>query len=276
LRVWQADEETEVAMAKSRVEAGVPDMRTTSANVLARLQSSYSELFSALSKVVMQSVRAIPVRTISFQQDTIGAHVATIMKIMKTGIRDGLNVNGIGAIVKHNDAPTTMNAPGISMFLGCMLTHLRACLFEEKRERRTVNIPLLIVLSGVQGTSSGVADGEDEQATFFDAIKYIFEHALRDFETHSRIPARRGDHGKLIARRRQSRTTAASLPAATSVLKRLMSGPSVTSSPVSSVLSRVKLADLALLFGERDSSETSSLADCEQETFSPERFLRWL
>lgn len=273
LSVWEVDEDApavdEVTGAKARIETGVPDMRTTGANILARLQSSYAELFAALSKVVVQGIRTLPVRTLSFQQGTMGAHVATIMRILKSGISEGFNLNGISNAIKEGESPSSINLSGASMYLGCMVSHLRACLFEEKRDRRTVNVPLLIALSNDHKSAS--SSGTDDRISVFVAMQFIFDQALHDFQERAQEVTTCDDpRTKIIPKRRQSRTTAASLPAVVAVLKRLTSGPAITSSPVATVLSRVKLGDLPSLLG--DNSEPSSLGS--EETFSPEIFFR--
>lgn len=278
LSVWEAADNAFPVTVNTnhsigRIEAGVPDIKTTSASILARLQTSYSELFSALSKVVLQGVRGVPTRNLSFQQDTIGAHVATLMKAMTSGIKNGFNLNGIQTSVKGGDHIAAITLSGISMYLGCMLSHLRASLFDEKRDRRTVNLPLLIVLYNVHEVERSKEVGDC--VTMFDAIHFVFEQAYLDFNSLSR-GATQVVENKLLPNRRQSRTTAASLPAALAILKRLMSGPSITSTPASSVLSRLKESDLASLLGEKETDGLSTLSTTDEETFTPETFFRKL
>jgi E3 ubiquitin-protein ligase HUWE1 len=289
LNLWESNHEDAVVVAeksaKDRVEASVPDLCSASANVLARVQTSYSELFSSLTRVVIQGVRSLPVRTVSFEQGTIGSHVATIMKMLSCEIRKGFSRREVVAAVNSIESlpPGAVNESGAAMYLGCLLSHLHSCLFEEKRERRMVNIPLLISLSNAHESIVSARcrseNGVVEEISLFDGVTFIFKQALADFESralHDSPETRKDATGKMKPHQRLSRTTAASLPPATSLLRRLMSGPSITSSPVSSVLSRVKLTDLATLLGETKASKTIKDDGADAETFSPERFTRTL
>eukprot|EP00980_Cylindrotheca_fusiformis_P007262 scaffold1525_cov142-Cylindrotheca_fusiformis.AAC.62 len=281
LNVWESSSDDYSASCelmkapKGRVEAGVQDMRSTSANVLARVQTSYSELFSALTRVAMQGVRLLPVRTLSFQPGTIGAHVATMMRILKSEIHKGFNRREVVSAYQHSTGaspPNLINSSGLAMYFGCLLSHLHKCLFEEKRERRMVNVPLLIVLWDVHQSK---ADSEEnpELISFLDAVRFIFNQTLLDFV--SRALGNEGEK-KDRPRQRLARTTAACFPPACTILRRLLSVSSITASPVASVLNRVKSADLGLLLGENDSSESRKQIISEEETFSPERFARSL
>ena len=290
LNLWESDHEDAVVVAEKSakdrvVETSVPDLCSASANVLARVQTSYSELFSSLTRVVIQGVRSLPVRTVSFEQGTIGSHVATIMKVLSSEIRKGFSRREVVAAVNSIDSlpPGAVNKSGAAMYLGCLLSHLHSCLFEEKRERRMVNVPLLISLSNAHETISSARsrseNGVVEEISVFDGVSFIFKQALADFESralHDSPETRKDAAGKMKPHQRVSRTTAASLPPATSLLRRLMSGPSITSSPVSSVLSRVKLTDLATLLGETKALEATNHDGADEETFSPERFTRTL
>jgi hypothetical protein len=279
LSLWETNDSEKMDQAefggKGRVEAGVPDLCNTSANVLARLQSSYAELFSSLTRVVIQGVRSLPVRTVSFQQGTIGAHVATIMKTLSSEIMKGFNQGDVVAEVTsvESASSTSMNSAGVAMYLGCLLSHLHSCLFEEKRERRMVNVPLLMVL--LNGRQSNIEDGLKARITFFDAIRFIFKQSLDDFKSRSRVDPHESN-AEITPRQSLSRTTAACLPPATAVLRRLISGPSITSSPVSSVLSRVKQSDLSMLLGETELSDVLQQSSSDDDTFSPEKFSRSL
>ena len=286
LSLWETNDEEMEGLAemnlKGRVEAGVPDICSTAANVLARVQTSYAELFSSLTRVVIQGVRSLPVRNVSFQQGNIAAHVATIMKTLSSEIMNGFNRTEIVAALKSSDflSSPSMNESGFAMYLGCLLGHLHSCLFEEKRERRTVNVPLLIVLlNSHQANNSGDSNKSIEaRISVFDAIDFIFKQGLVDFKSRATMDSSDKDKNQSnLPRQRLSRTIAACLPTATSILRRLLSGPSIISSPVSSVLSRVKQSDLSMLLGETNLSESSEQTpSSEEDTFSPEQFSRSL
>ena len=270
-------------LAEGRVEITVPDICNAGANVLARVQTSYAELFASLTRVVIQGVRSFPVRSISFQQGTIGSHIATVMKLLSSEIKNGFNRKEVVAAVNGSaasDGAPSINDTGVAMYFGCLLSHLHSCLFEEKRERRMVNVPLLIVLAKSHvSKSQDVGQPGNADVTFLDGMQYILRQGLVDFEfraveVSSRCQNEMDSTGKTKPVQRLSRTVAASLPPSIALLRRLISGPSITSSPVSSVLSRVKESDLAKLLGESESE--CSKEEHSDENFSPERLTRTL
>eukprot|EP00934_Nitzschia_sp_Nitz4_P006861 Nitzschia sp. Nitz4//scaffold116_size91068//11601//24470//NITZ4_004949-RA/size91068-processed-gene-0.22-mRNA-1//1//CDS//3329533551//6851//frame0 len=272
LSVWEAgrpdgkgsDSDTET---KNRIETGIPDIRTTGANILARLQTSYTELFSALSKAVVESVRHMPVRSASIQPDTIGGHVAATTRLLYEEISEGFRHEAIRARIANAESEGGINTTGTSMYLGCLLSHVRSCLFEEKRERLSVNIPLLLLLCDSDVQQNDSIQGKSH--TFLDAANYVFEQALVDFDSLSSQNA----PDTSASKRRLNRATAASLPAVILLLKQLASGPSITSCPASSVLSRVRLRDLSLLLGNT-APMSDETADTDDPCFSPEKFSR--
>ena len=280
LSLWEKSNEEIVDQAerypKGRVEIGVPDICSTAANVLARVQTSYSELFSSLTRVVIQGVRSLPTSTLTFQQGSIEAHVAITMKILTSAILHGFNQSDVVlALNSSSTAPSSMNDSGLAMYLGCLLSHLFSCLFEDKRERRMVNIPLLIVLTNdhLKNTSEAQNDDHEPRISFFDAIRFIFKQSLIDFNLRAMDNSDKAFEDKDSPPQRVSRTTAACLPTATTILRRLLPGPTITSSPVSSVLSRLKRSDLTLILGEKDLREVFDQSD-SGEMFSPEKLSR--
>lgn len=270
LGVWEAQDLVEddhfEAEDKRRVESAISDIQTASAGILARMQTSYSDLYVALSKVSIQGVRSIPLRSLSFQPGTIGGNVATILRMLQTGICSGFNFDELAVAVKEQREITSITKAGISLYFGGMLSHLRAVLYEEKRDRRTVNVPLLIAMHSIHESGNLVS--------IFDAISFVLWEGLDDFEHHAASPAPTSPENKFLPRICQSRSTAASLPAAVALIKRLIVGSTITSSPLASVLSRVKQDDMPLLLGK--TGEPSSVTASEENLFSPEVFFRHL
>lgn len=272
LHVWEAamdDEESQSSEegSKGRIEAGVPDICSTSVNILARVQASYSDLFSALSRVVMNGIRSLPIRTLSFQQGTVGAHVETMMRILSLGVLKGFNRKEVSLVLKNSNVPESrMNKPGIAMYLGCLLGHLYSFMFEEKRDRRMVNTPLLLVVTNAS---------QDSYVTVFEALHFIFKQSLIEFKLRGLI-YQGGDDKSSAPSQRISRITAACLPPAITMLKRLLSISSITSSPVSSQLSRLKCNDLEKLLGRNDHILINRPSNVDKDTYSPERFTRSL
>ena len=259
--------------SKKRIEAPVPDLDAVGASVLARLQTSYSELFNALSKSVLQGLKSIPATSVSFKEGDAGEHAATMMRMLSSNVQQGLNRGKEG-----HPTHQAINAQGIAMYLGCMVSHLQACLFEEKRERRMVNVPLLLYLMETNDNEKSPS-GQNGYMTLLDAIRFIFNQSLTDFakkqaekENHENIMT-----GSTVGQQpiqRLDRTVAASFPAAISLLRRLMSGTTISSSPASSILSRIKRSDLALLLGMKINGSGFKTTDDDEALFSPEDFVK--
>lgn len=253
---------------KKRIEAPIPDLRSASASVLARLQTSYSELFSALSKAVVQGVRSLPANNVSFYQGDAGTHAATMMKILSSNVQKALDLALNNASrTQMQDGSQALKPLGVAMYLGSILSHLHACLFEEKRERRMVNVPLLLyLLEANKEDSKG-----QKKRTLLDAIRFVFEQGLVDFETRGKehMGSREDRPIQCI-----TRPVAASLPPAISLLRRLMSGSLISSSPAASILSRMKKRDLTLLVGRNLNGSGFKQSDDEETLFSPEDFVK--
>lgn len=254
--------------SKKRIEAPIPDLRTVSVGVMARLQTSYSELFNALSKCVLQGVRSLPATSVSFKEGDAGEHATTMMRILSSNVVQSLSR------CKPNEFSATKSPKGTAMYLGCMVSHIHACLFDEKRERRMVNVPLLLFLMEMDGDLKAKGAGQDSKLTLLDAIRFIFTQSLTDFRARSQSSTT----GNTINSPVQliDRTVAASLPAALLLLRRLMAGSFISSSPASSVLSRIKRSDLAQLLGREINGSGFKETDDDEALFSPEDFVKSL
>jgi E3 ubiquitin-protein ligase HUWE1 len=295
ISLWEGDdlaEPEESDSKKKRIEASLLDLRSVGAGVLARGQTSYSELFSALSKVVLQGVRSLPVRTLSFEDDSVGAHVLKSMKLLTLNLRSGISQANIVETVNRSldpevpSASQTINDAGAAMYLGSMLSHLQACLFDDRRERRMVNFPLLVSLlssdSFVEKTlksPTANANGKDieriESIGLFDAVRFVFKHSLSDFAGRAPLSTGKDASERKAPSQRVSRSTAASIPPLISLLRRLVSTP-VSTSPAASIMSRMKWKDVALLVGQEEERVKLSHSPTDDDFFQPEHFVKGL
>ena len=150
------------------------------------MQTIYVELYSSLLRLALQSLPSLSARHISYQQGGVGWHVSTLMKILSSGITKGFSrPQTVAAIIKRSGNESKSNKFGVALYLGSMLSHLRACLFEEKRDKYTVNLLLLISLATdhMNNKSEESYNKTKTPTRFFDAIQFILELALDDFES---------------------------------------------------------------------------------------------
>lgn len=298
IRVWQPDSTdlpvpVEKEVNKKRIEFAVPDLRTVGAHILARAQNSYMEVFSALSRVLVHGVRGLQVRSFSLEKGTIGAHVRSLVKMIARNMRQGFNNAEISDMVsvvfesetsEQRDPPptNTINEAGAAMYLGCMLSHLHSCLFEEKRERKTINVALLLHLVGEDsffwngsGTGTSIDTDRENRFGFVSAARYIFRHSLTDFANRASLPRVVPSNGESMKpSQRVARSVAASLPPAVGLLRRLVSGQLITASPATAVLARLKKTELIGLFDGGHGMERSlEPAFGKDLLFQPDKFV---
>mmetsp|Transcript_3628 Transcript_3628/g.8298 ORF Transcript_3628/g.8298 Transcript_3628/m.8298 type:complete len:4344 (+) Transcript_3628:221-13252(+) len=282
LKVWEVSSDDIHSDAvhdrdtKGRVEAGVPDLRSTGANILARVQNSYVDLFSALTRVVAQGVRSLPPRSISFQPGTIGAHVATMLRILKSEILNGFTRRGAVEIESLDAGSASEPNSCLAMYQGCLTSHLHSCLFADKGERRMVNVPLLVVLLGTHNVQTQNGNATSTKVAILSAFRYIMSQSLMDFKSRAADCVLTNEKGEKRPRQSVGRSTAASLPPVCSILRRLLSSGAISSSPLSSVLTKIKSKDFQTLCGASESAEAGTDLDVAEDSFSPEKFTRQL
>eukprot|EP00536_Pseudo-nitzschia_multiseries_P010994 jgi/Psemu1/326262/estExt_fgenesh1_pg.C_3550003 len=282
LAVWKSqigdnDDKAE-RNVKKRIEDGIPDIRSSGANVLARIQTVYVELYSSLLRLVQQSLPSFAGRPPSFQQGTTGWHISTVMKMLSSGISKGFEKLEVYRSIRNSSEPASyINKLGIALYLGSLLSHLQTCLFEEKRDKHTVNLPLLISLANehLDPFNQVSNDSSIEKISFFDGVELIFELCLADFQTRSsKIGS--GDTNENIPIQSLDRTTASFLPSVTSLLRRLISSPSNVSSQTNLLLEKLKENDLFMLVGGTYLDTKSASEKREKSNFSSQEFFQRL
>jgi hypothetical protein len=173
---------------QTRIESGVPDISFSAASVLARLQLCHSEIYTTLTRLEMQNIRSLSTRSISFQEETIGYHISAMMNLLQTQISRGLGRPKVLASFGPSSGDSSadkVSKSGIALYLGSMLNLLQSCLFEDKRDKRTVNLPLLIRLVGTSvkaSTGKSLEKSDPKSSGIFDAVEFIFELGLADLQ----------------------------------------------------------------------------------------------
>jgi len=296
------------------IECGIPDLCSVSASVIARLHHSHTDLLSCLTRVVIHGMRSLPsaTRALSFQQGAVGAHVGAVVRVMSNALREnfdlGLSHDQVICALKTErvkSMPQSLNDQGVAMYLGAMLSIFHSCLYDEKRERRMMNLPLLLHIMNAYGLideiviSPEVSDDDDKKPAasgpgalpsigFLGAIRYVLKVGLQDmsnFAKHGIMavenPSNQDAPATFQYRQRVSRSVAASFPSTIVLLKRLVSRTLIIDSQISKTLSRIKTSEFESLVGI--SNETSvnlpktprSKSD-GTTTFKPSRFARTL
>jgi E3 ubiquitin-protein ligase HUWE1 len=262
------DNEKVSTESQKRVEAGVPDLKTVAVGVLARGQAGYAELFSSLSRLVTQGIRTLQVRAVSFDEGTVGAHIAWTTGILAKNVGMALSLPAVVSFVRGKDGTLEISSGGAAMYLSCIINHIYACLFEDRRERRAINFPLLVNLIASCDSS---ATNDDSQLSMFDAIRFVFDHGLSDFAGKRKII----EENPLGEKRLVSRSVAASFPPVVTLLRKLICTP-LSSSPAASIMSRMNWKDAATLVRVGDLNRYQPEDSVSNPFFRPESVARFL
>jgi hypothetical protein len=228
---------------EKQYNCGVSDVCSVGASILARLQNSYCELFSSLSRELVQSFKVVPARSVSFDPNSVGGYVRGLLVVLSSGIKQGFNIDNVAKAVasssSSNELPFPTSDAGISMYLGAQLSHLQGCLFDDQRERRNLNMPLLIrLLHTDEGDTSTITPN---LPFFLGAVGFVVRQSLSDFQVAalSMTGADNGESSGPSAHQSLSRSVAASLPPAIALMRRLVSALQGSSSALTSILERL-------------------------------------
>jgi len=237
--------------SKKRIEYGVSSVADVVAAILARLQTSHCDLFSALNRIVTQGILAVPVRTLSFQSRTWGGHVRSLLQIVASNIARGFDHEAIAPFIDSTNTianSTVITRGATALYLSSLISHLHACLFEEKRDKRTVNLLLLLFAMnsdpGVAGLNSFERESGQIRLNLFGAVKFVFEYALDNLLRHPSTVDDSTTQTQVIGR-----SVAASIPPTIVFLRRLVSTSVISTSPLINALERWKERDIYTLVG---------------------------
>lgn len=260
-----------------RIEIAVPGLQIVGLVVLSKAQAAVTELFGAVSKLLLLSIRTIPVRSTTFDAGTVGDHVARAVQFLSSNLCDAMNhppvVKALGSSNTVVDSQITRD--GATMYFGCLLNITNACLFDEKRERRLFNLPLLLSLVSLDPaaelTSVHNQHGSSLESPIgiLGASLFILEESAVDFRNRGGVK-NWNEASPMPQRQRVSRYVASSLPTVINLFRRILASP-LSTSPVASVMSRVRWRDLPLLLGKR--GMPIAFAGLQTDGFfEPERF----
>jgi hypothetical protein len=110
------------------------------------------------------------------------------MNLLQTQISRGLGRPKVLASFGPSSGDSSadkVSKSGIALYLGSMLNLLQSCLFEDKRDKWTVNLPLLISLVGTSvkaSTGKSLEKSDPKSSGIFDAVEFIFELGLADLQ----------------------------------------------------------------------------------------------
>lgn len=249
INIWEVPEDVaeesagKEALGTKRIECRIPSIADLGVGILARMQRTYGDMMTSLSRLVVQCFRSMGTRNPSFDDGTIGGNLVSMLDLLFSPLKRAIDVSREAVI-----------SAGSAMYYGCVLDQLLSSLFfDERRERRMVNFLLLAKLVGFES--------EDSPTRLFDCITYVFDHCLQDFQAQQERC-----YPKI---QRVGHSVASCFPPVVKFLRRLMS-THISSSPVATVMSRIKWKHLKPLLGT--AAENSSPDDF----FQPEDFIKVL
>ena len=281
-----------------RIECGIPDLRSVSASILARLHISHSELMSSFERIMLSRIRSMSTRD-PFGGSGIPPHIVSASDFLSKNLLKDLNLEIARAVPSGNavgEAELNLSHDAAKcMYFGNILNLIHTCLYSEKRSDRrgNMNIPLLLRLLTADGWEDGIYNHDaihmieertepvPESFSFLSAIHFVLSHSLRDMaiyavkEKASReemrtTPSTKGKP-KLPKHQRLSRAVASSFPPTLSLLQRLISRQIMAESPVSASLTKMKPDDLRSLI-----IITNDNLDGPKPIYNPNQFTRGL
>lgn len=260
-----------------RIECAVPDLRSVSASVMTKLHSSHLNLFGSLERLIMTSIRLE--RSLSLSNQNIGEHVVAACKVMSSNLKKDFQ---FPHELKNEEKSISEDATKC-MYFGNIINLMHTCMYEEKRDRRSFNIPLLLNLLVSCGWTDGVSLPKDfsmsQPATdFLSAVRFVLNHSLSDMSTFVAAKAPREEITASSPRKQQrvSRAVASSLPPTLTFLKRLVSRSLFVETQMTNTLSRMKPSDYVSLIMDKDSINQLTVEIATTPKFNGGRFARAL
>jgi len=251
-----------------RIECAVPDLRSISATVMTKLHSSHLNLFGSLERLMMTSIRLE--RSSLSNQNTLGEHVVSACNMMSSNLQKDFKFPHEQMNDEKVDGfETTFSEDAAKcMYFGNIINLMHTCMYEEKRDRRSFNIPLLLNLLVSCGWTDGVSLPKDfsEKSTaemsqpgtdFLSVAQFVLHHSLSDMSTFVTSEAPQEEKaetsGTSLPRKQQrvSRAVASSLPPTLTFLKRLVSRSLLVETQISNALSKMKPIDYVSLIMDK-------------------------
>lgn len=240
-----------------RIECAVPDLRSVSATVMTKLHNSHLNLFGSLERLIMTSIR-LERSSLSLSNQNLGEHVVAACKVMSSNLKKDFQFPN----ELKNDEENISEDAIKCMYFGNIINLMHTCMYEEKRDRRSFNIPLLLNLLVSCGWTDGVSLPKDLSISlpatdFLSAVRFVLNHSLSDMSTFVAAKASREEIAASSPRKQQrvSRAVASSLPPTLTFLKRLVSRSLFVETQMSNALSRMKPSDYVSLIMDTDSNQ---------------------
>ena len=262
-----------------RTEAGIPDLCNVAVTVLARCQASCAELFGALSKLVFQGIRTLSL-TADLANSNAGLYISSLTKILVGNFKQAMSHPPVSMTINSsNNEKQVINDAGVALYFGSTLSLLNQCLFDEKRERRSINLPLLVSLlslgtkeikplqTGERHESEIKETGRTATLGLFKAIGFVFKHVIADFSL--RASSENEQETFEPEHQRVSQSVASCFPPLILLLRKFTSTP-LSSSPVTSIMSRLRWKEVAFMLGMSNVEFSYVGVPGSEEFFHPE------
>ncbi|KAL7572720.1 hypothetical protein ACA910_008991 [Epithemia clementina (nom. ined.)] len=108
---------------QQRMECPIPSIPQVAVSILARLQRTYGELFTSLSRLVVQAFRSMETSNPVLEPGSQGGHVVAMLQTMLYEL--------LATALKQHPAQhdDTVQEAGTAMYYDCLLDQLLSCLF---------------------------------------------------------------------------------------------------------------------------------------------------
>lgn len=152
----------------------------------------FRHAFSSLNRILSNGTRALTTtRNISFKSGTIGGHTKAVLNLMLNTTENALKQPSVvHSLHLVNKKDSSLNSPGVATYLGTILGIISSYLFQDKRERRMMNVAEVIAMTNADHhfstNTSTTFTGEEGMKSIdttvvgmFEAIKFVMGNALQ-------------------------------------------------------------------------------------------------
>jgi len=242
---------------------GISDLRSLGASILARLQNSQCNLYTSLSRLSMTCVK---IRTAT-QQSLISPQIGAVVREI------GEFNRGNFFFIQHDIAKalSALGKDGIGMFFGNVLSIFHSCIYEERRDKQYLNVPVLCnCLYHDRLYDSFLLSSTDESNNmqreryvlpdigFYAAIRVVMRYSIEKMKDMALCP-------KCDSKQRVNRAVASSLPSALALLRRLSSQNLLIDPLLTSFLQKMNKRDFCTFLFD---SEEGNLIEIDGKIFS--------
>ena len=271
-----------------RIECSIPDLCSVTATVLTKIHNGQLNLFGSLERLMMTCIRVE--RSMFSSNNSPGEHVLSACRMMSINLQKDFQFPHD----KKNDekiaGPDTIFSEDAikCMYYGNILNLLHASIYEEKRDRSSVNLPLLLSLlvsCGLTNISKGLIEerSSESETNPLLAIQFVLHHCLSDMSKFAMSGVPRLNKAEInrmslpCKQQRMSRAVASALPPTLTLLKRLVSRSLLVDTQVSSTLMKLKPNDyLSLVLDKAVLSKLSTREISATPNFNANHFARAL